>query len=99
MKAMKATKESKTKIKSKTIIKIHMLNLKLNIELKTMIRAQNKATYSYYTVKTRKKTKRVKIQIKMMTTMKTALTMMDIILQMTRMIMDLPLLQLAISLP
>ncbi len=37
MKAMKEIKESKTKIKSKTIIKICMLYLKLNIELKTVI--------------------------------------------------------------
>ena len=61
MKAMKAIKDSKKKINSKSIIKIHMLNLKLNIELKTMRRAQNKATYSHYTVKTRKKTNRVRI--------------------------------------
>jgi hypothetical protein len=98
MKAMKAIKASKTKIQPKTMIKIHLLNLQLNIELR-MVGSQKKGAYSTYTLKKRKKTNRVKIQIKMMTTIKTALTMVEIVLQMTRMKMDLLLLQLAIPLP
>ena len=95
---MKAIKASKTKIQSKTMTKIHLLHLQLNIELR-MVGSQKKGAYSTYTLKKRKKTNRVKIQIKMMTTIKTALTMVEIVLQMTRMKMDLLLLQLAIPLP
>ena len=99
MKAMKAIKVSNMKIRPKTMIKIYLLYLKLNIELHRMLWAQKKAVYSTDTLKKRKKTCRVKIKIKMMTTMKTALTMAEIVLQMTRMKMDLLLLLLAIPLP
>jgi len=58
-----------------------------------------RTVFSEIRMKKRKKISRVKIQIKMITTLKTALTETEIVLQMKRMKMDLTRLLLAILLP
>lgn len=58
-----------------------------------------RTVFSEIRMKKRKKISRVKIQIKMITTLKTALTETEIVLQMKRMKMDLTHLLLAILLP
>jgi len=58
-----------------------------------------RTVFSEIRMKKRKKISRVKIQIKMITTLKTALTETEIVLQMKRMEMDLTHLLLAILLP
>ena len=101
MKAMKAIKASKMKIKSKTIIKIDLVYLQLNGELHRILRVQKKGVTIYLEIylKKRKKICRDKVQIKKITTIDTALTVMNIVLQMKRMKMDHNHLLLAILLP
>jgi hypothetical protein len=101
MKAMKAIKASKMKIKSKTIIKIDLIHLQLNGELLRMFRVHNKGVTIFLEIplKKRKKIYRDKIQIIMITTIDTALRVMTIVLQMKRMKMDHNHLLLAILLP
>ena len=76
-------------------------SLKLNFSRRWMIWPQKNGVTitSDHSLKKRKKMSRVKIKTKTMSTMKTALTVTETVLKMTRMEMDLAHLLLATPLP
>ena len=95
---MKATREIKA---TRRKIKMHLVCLKLYLGNHWMLRPQKKGVTitSDHSLKKTKKMSRVKIKTKTISTMKTALTVTETVLKMTRMEMDLAHLHLATPLP
>ena len=95
MKVKKAIKGTRRKIK----MDLNCLNLNLSRRWVIWPQKNGVTITSDHSLKKRKKMSRVKIKTKTMSTMKTALTVTETVLKMTRMEMDLAHLHLATPLP